>query len=394
MIAEPILQPLLRFDNTADPDAFRDQVSACCFDEHGRLWLGTDELNGLSCLTPQPAAASGAPSFGAHRYVDLADALDLPGGQDEEIDIEGMDHSAGRIWFVGSHTSTRRKADANDSERKQLKSLRDVRRRPNRFVLGFIETGEESRSDPGTWAACVAQLPIAKRGNKLSEALRDDDHLAPFLRSQEAGDGWPQLASKENGFDIEGLAVCGERLFLGLRGPVLRGLALLLEVAVDDSKAPKLKLAQIGRRRGGSRRRYHKRFLALDGMGVRDLCWQGNDLLILAGPTMDITGRQTLWRLHDPAALHDDSITRQGPDLEPLFDLPFEPGGDKAEGLAPWLHPRGASASAGDGQPGMLVVYDAPVAGRKLGKDGVKADVFRVPAGQGQAPGQEAEDHP
>ncbi|MCG6943521.1 MAG: DUF3616 domain-containing protein [Thiohalocapsa sp.] len=371
MIAQPTLKPLLRFNNADDPDALRDEVSACCFDERGRLWCGTDERNGLSCLTPQPAAASGAATFGAHRQIDLAGALDLPDGKDEEIDIEGMDYGEGRIWFVGSHTSTRRGAEPDDLGRKQRKALRDVKRRLNRFMLGCFE--------PDGAAVRLAQLPIGKRGNKLSEALRDDDHLAPFLRSQDARPGWPQLAAKENGFDIEGLAVRGERLFLGLRGPVLRGWALLLEVAVDDGKAPKLKLEQIGRALGGKKRVYRKHFLALDGMGVRDLCWQGNDLLLLAGPTMDITGRQTLWRLRDAATLDDDSITRRGRHLEPLFDLPFEPDGDKAEGLAPW-YPT-SSAGAGNGHAGVMIVYDAPVPARKEGADGVRADVFGLPVG-------------
>jgi hypothetical protein len=242
MIAQPILQPLLRFSNTDDPDSFRDEVSACCFDATGRLWCGTDERNGLSCLRPQPAAASAAATFGGHRYVDLSAAMDLPDGAEDEIDIEGMDYGEGRIWFVGSHTATRREPDAEDPARKQLKALRDVRRRPNRFVIGCLELSEtaDTAAEQGRQAPRVSALPVGKRGNKLAEALRDDEHLAPFLRCQEAGRGWPQLAAKENGFDIEGLAARGKRLFLGLRGPVLRGWAVLLEVAVDDGRAPKL----------------------------------------------------------------------------------------------------------------------------------------------------------
>jgi hypothetical protein len=371
MIATPLFQPVLRFTGAADPDLYRDDLSACCFDGRGRLWCGTDELNGLSCLPPQPAAASGAVTFGAHRFVDLCALLELPDGPGEEVDIEGMDaeiDAAGpdRIWFVGSHTSTRGKPRADEPERKQLKALRVVERRLNRFLLGYLKPAQDAAG-----AQQAAQLPIGKRGNALSEALRDDEHLAPFLRCQDAGRGWPQLASKENGFDIEGLAVRGARLFLGLRGPVLRGWALLLQVEVDDGKAPKLRLEGIGR----GKRPYRKHLLDLGGMGVRDLVWHGDDLLILAGPTMDIPGRQTLWRLHDAAGLADDSLTGQGPALTALFDLPFEPTGDKAEGLALWQQPaRDADAGA------VLVVYDAPVAARKVPPCGVKADVFALPA--------------
>ncbi|WP_058554271.1 DUF3616 domain-containing protein [Thiohalocapsa sp. ML1] len=371
MIATPLLQPLLRFTGAADPDRFRDDLSACCFDGRGRLWCASDELTGLSCLPPQPAAASGAVTFGSHRFMNLAPLFDLPDGPHEELDLEGMDatddaHGRERIWFVGSHTSTRGKPRADEPERKQLKALRDVKRRLNRFLLGYLEPAQDAAG-----AQQTAQLPIGKRGNALSEALRDDEHLAPFLRCQDAGRGWPQLASKENGFDIEGLAARGARLFLGLRGPVLRGWALLLEVEIDDARAPKLRLNRIGR----GKRRYRKHFIHLDGMGVRDLVWHGDDLLILAGPTMDITGRQTLWRLRDAAGLADDSLTARGPALTALFDVPVEATGDKAEGLALWPQPaRDAAAGA------VLVVYDAPVAARKVEPCGVKADVFALPA--------------
>ncbi|MNG03413.1 hypothetical protein D3C84_864920 [compost metagenome] len=37
--------------------------------------------------------------------------------------------------------------------------------------------------------------------------------------------------------------------------------------------------------------RYRKHFFALNGLGFRDLCTSGDDLLILAGPTMDLDGR-------------------------------------------------------------------------------------------------------
>ena len=65
-----------------------------------------------------------------------------------------------------------------------------------------------------------ARLPSGKRG--LWGALADDEHLGPFLG----------IPGKDNGFDVEGVAVLGERVVLGLRGPVLRGWAVLLGLAV------------------------------------------------------------------------------------------------------------------------------------------------------------------
>ena len=53
-----------------------------------------------------------------------------------------------------------------------------------------------------------------------------------------------------------------------------------------------LTLAPIGP--GG--RLYRRHFLDLAGNGVRDLCWEGGDLLILAGPTMALDAPPQIFR--------------------------------------------------------------------------------------------------
>jgi len=72
----------------------------------------------------------------------------------------------------------------------------------------------------------------------LTEALRGDQHLGLFI----------VIPGKDNGFDIEGLAGAGKRLFIGLRGPVLRGWAVILEVELkEDIEQPfTLRLTTIG----------------------------------------------------------------------------------------------------------------------------------------------------
>jgi hypothetical protein len=175
------------------------------------------------------------------------------------------------------------------------------------------------------------------------------------------------LASKENGFDIEGLAVLGKRLFLGLRGPVLRGWATLLEIEPQEEAAGRLDLAVLS----GSEGRCSKHFLDLAGLGIRELIRDGDDLLILAGPTMTLLGALRVYRLRDAADLPNDSITSiDGGRLGPVFDLPAVPGGDNAEGTAlyKWLD-----------EPALLVVYDGPVEQRRPRPAAVYADVFRLP---------------
>ncbi|MNY49870.1 hypothetical protein D3C86_1853330 [compost metagenome] len=55
----------------------------------------------------------------------------------------------------------------------------------------------------------AAQLNGNKVGNDLTAAIDEDHQLRGFLR----------IPGKDNGFNIEGLAVIGSRLLLGLRGP-------------------------------------------------------------------------------------------------------------------------------------------------------------------------------
>jgi hypothetical protein len=87
-----------------------------------------------------------------------------------------------------------------------------------------------------------AQLPGGVDTNALTDAIKcagqgeGDPHLAPFM----------DIPGKDNGFDIEGLAIAGERVFIGLRGPVLRGWATILEVAFNPDAGSQLELKGIG----------------------------------------------------------------------------------------------------------------------------------------------------
>jgi len=332
----------------------RGDLSAVASDAEGALWLASDEMWGVSRLLP-----CGRGLYGRHRHLELEDALALP-AHDEEMDIEGMDIAGGVLWLVGSHTGTRKKVKRGKSDIENLHRLARVERRRNRFVIAKLAVAPAPEGAGDLKGA--ARLPIGEAGNALTEALGDDPHLGPFVQGLE---GLP-LASKENGLDLEGVAVRDDRLFLGLRGPVLGGYALLLEIALEED-AGDLRLTPIGK---GSAL-YRKHFIDLSGMGVRDLVWRGDDLLILSGPTMDLAGRQCLYRLEGAAELTGDSITgRDQGRLTPLFELPGAGDRDKAEGLALF---------DGLGEGGLLVVYDAPREERLVGDDAVLADVFCLP---------------
>lgn len=225
-----------------------------------------------------------------------------------------------------------------------------------------IARGDEDRPD-------VAQLPLTGKGTPLLAALRDDPNPGPFIciRDRERRDHCAQTVSKENGFDVEGLAVHGCRLFLGLRGPLARGWALPLELEMDDAGDGRLCFSPTGN--GG--RLYRKPVVELGGMGMRDLVRHGDELLLLAGPTMDVTGLQSLLRFRDAADLDDDRLSALDGDRLSLADhLPLVTEGDKAEGLC---------LLRGLDRPGLLVVYNAPRADRRVAADAVLADLFSLP---------------
>jgi hypothetical protein len=205
----------------------------------------------------------------------------------------------------------------------------------------------------------AAQLRGNAKGNDLTAALIDDPHLGMFLT----------IPGKDNGFDIEGLAVAGTRLFLGLRGPVLRGWAVILELElVEDKDQPSmLRLLPIGPKK----RPYRKHFLQLGGLGIRDICLQGDDLLILGGPTMALDGPVTVFRWPGGAAPKDESVVA-AKELQRVLDLPYGEGEDHAEGIALFAPEVGAACS-------LLVVYDAASERRQVGESSLLADVFALP---------------
>jgi hypothetical protein len=141
---------------------------------------------------------------------------------------------------------------------------------------------------------------------------------------------------------------------------VLRGWAVVLEVVPRDGDDG-LVLAPVV-----DGERYTKHFVNLDGLGVRDLCAHGDDLLILAGPSMDLDGPVRIYRwpkaahIQAPAVVHREELHRE-------VDLPYGEGDDHAEGIA--LLP-------GDE---LLVVYDSPSPERLVKRGTVLADVVRLP---------------
>ena len=348
----------LRFGETSRAAATHTNLSAVRLDGHV-LWIAGDETATIERLTAdQPEKAT---EFGGETTFRLADFVDLPGDDaDEEADVAGLARTGDFLWAVGSHSLRRRQIKERHEGAQALKRLARVEGQDNRQILVRLPIADvDGVPTPVREIEVDGQKHRAaalRRRDNLRSLLRDDQHLGPFL----------PIPGKDNGLDVEGIAVRGDRVYLGLRGPVLRGWAFVLELRpfVDDDDPGRLRLSPF---EDGAL--YRKHVLDLAGLGVRDLCPSGDDLLILAGPTMDLDGPVRVYRWHGayrvamPAIVRGDVLTRE-------VELTYGEGDDHAEGMGLIGDPEDKMA---------LVVYDSPAMARLTDDGAVIADIVRLP---------------
>jgi hypothetical protein len=327
------------------------------------LWVAGDEACGIDRLRRLSPAGAEALRFGEVRDFPLADLLDLPGAADEEADLEGMAVAGGFLWVVGSHGFKRKNARVDEGHAGNAKRLAKVTLDRNRRLLACLPIEPDSEGRPCLVAKAgdgrrALRLKGDARDNLLTRMLADDPHFGPYMA----------IPGKDNGFDIEGLAVDGSRLLLGLRGPVLRGWSAMLEVAVE-ARGDHLRLAPLD----DSGILMRKHFLQLDGLGIRDLHFSGDDLYILAGPTMVLNGeiRVFKWPLARAAIRANREPVRFEASPTESVALPHGRGTNRAEAICDV-----PSAIAG-GKPRWLVLYDAPGDDRRDGEHTVFGDLLR-----------------
>ncbi|MFQ4147067.1 DUF3616 domain-containing protein [Chlorogloeopsis sp. ULAP02] len=345
-------QVLLTFTNSFKEH--REDLSAVMLTDKKYLWLGSDETSSIERLCWDNH------NFAQHKQFHVAEYISLAAPEEEEIDIEGIDHNGYYLWIVGSHSWKRKKPKPKKSDAENIKRLTQVKSEPNRYILARIPLvdGELHKCCPHPEDSNVqltaGKLEVTQQGNLLMEALADDPHLGFFVKAE--------IPGKDNGFDIEGIIVYQHRIFVGLRGPVLRGWAVMLEIEVESSQAGVLSLQNISE----AGRQYKKHFMFLNGLGIRDLCLHGEDLLILAGPTMDLDGPVQLYRLRGGVHLQENVL--HSPEL--VQKIPYGNREDHAEGIT--------LAQDLFGEPSLLVVYDSPAKARLVDDGGVIADIFKL----------------
>jgi hypothetical protein len=341
-------QTLLQLDpslgSKKDLAKIRDNLSAIVL-AGNHLWLGGDEGTHLHRMTRGKGG-----DFSDHRRFDVLPLLDLPdkGAKPSEIDIEGLDVDDGYVWLVGSHSRKRKKAEDDATPAENRKRLATVEADGNRFTLARVPLDKDEAPVRSAKSRTAARLEGDASSNLLTRALADDEHVGPFCT----------IPSKDNGLDVEGLAVRGDRVFAGLRGPVLRGWAVLLDLEVKDKEA--------GLRLGKPLR---KHFLQLDGLGIRDLVIDRKDIYILAGPTMDLDGPVFIYHWRNALDVAAEVVVPREK-LRIACEVPFAAKTDHAEGMT-LMDPDSAT-------PKLMVCYDSPAPARIVGDHAVRADIFNL----------------
>lgn len=95
----------------------------------------------------------------------------------------------------------------------------ELRLRQSECLFGAVGL----KKNGGALAKTGETLPFIGDGS-LRNLFASDEYLTPFLN----------LPSKENGLDIEGMVVLGDRALFGLRGPVIGGSAVVAEVLIRE----------------------------------------------------------------------------------------------------------------------------------------------------------------
>ncbi len=305
------------------------------------LWTASDETSSIERLVWTGTG------YGDARSYRLDDYFPLPAGK-HEVDVEGLVLDGRKLWLIGSHSMTRSNPykDKDDPAPDRIREFAETSKRVRRRLLGYLTLSADGTCIENQADRNAPCLPFDQDDDDLRGELAKDPHIAPFLA----------LADKENGLDIEGLSVDGNRVLIGLRGPVLRSqVALIVELHIEE-KDGVLRLTRLSK--DGPRHWTH--FLPLGGVGIRDMQVRGNDLALLTGPTMGFDS---------PFATHiwKGAMTADGPTLVDPKDLKRGPiaklGGDGRPEVLSWLR-------LPNGREGWLVLHDAPAASR-YNKDGV-----------------------
>lgn len=280
--ASPLLANEIKLYGTIHAD--RDISAAAFFGS--TLLIGSDEAVGndenenyIQLLEPSGSS-----------YQIKRDILVYRGNKNRgrELDIEAIAIEGNHIYVAGSHALARKRIKAGKSTKENIQRLATIKPEPARKQIIRLSLDHE-------------QKVVESSSISVAGIIANDPILAPFAT----------IPSKENGIDIEGMAVKNGQLFLGFRAPVLRdGFVPVLQTSYDNPEKD-----------------YRLHWLNLNGLSIRDMVTVADGFLILAAPVGDIP--------HDFRIYHwngVDSLTdRNGLKLLQKIDPPKD---GKAEAVA------------------------------------------------------------
>jgi hypothetical protein len=177
-----------------------------------------------------------------------------------ELDAEGVTYADGVYYVIGSHGRPR-----HENGKKEARNV--ARAEATRHVFRIAFSSDAVDRETGRI--------------KVAPNIRDATRLGEFIKAQPDLKGRFDEALEDNGLTVEGLAARDGKLYVGMRGPVLRdGNAVILEVPIStlfDGVPGEVVL--------------HKLNLGKDTLGnlrgIRDLVPHMDSFLILAGPVND-----------------------------------------------------------------------------------------------------------
>jgi hypothetical protein len=224
---------------------------------------------------------------------------DVDKNDGRELDIEGIAVDGNFIYVVGSHSSTRNNAASKKSYKRNRKTFNQgkIKNEPSRDWLHQVEVNQQVQ-------------PLEIKSISLTDVISNHKALKAFS----------EIPSKENGVDIEGIAVDDGWVYVGFRGPVFRdNYVPVLKFKFDEHEESVTLL-----------------LVKLDGGGVRGMASVMDGFLIVSGPVGDAPGPYLVhhWNGQDmvPGKDRDDTTGY----IAKLGEIDVSKG--KAEGILVQIH--------------------------------------------------------
>jgi hypothetical protein len=175
----------------------------------------------------------------------------------KDFDGEAVAYAAPYFYVIGSHGCGRKHGAFH----------------PSSFILARIRVDSQGRpvDAQGRQVSEAASGDAVETTYRISDLLQHPSAVSPFFGKR--------LEEVYNGLNIEGLAVVGDKLFVGLRAPSVEGKAYIVGASLIDLFAP-----------GNAPAAGKPEVIAIQlgpktsRMGIRDLAPYKDRLLVLAGP--------------------------------------------------------------------------------------------------------------